>query len=214
MPKVTAYLCPWTKRLFRTQEKYIEHLKRYRTEEILHTVRARRSLAAFEELYEQQTISSIVSWLENNPQVLFDNAMNRAFPSTRRSASRKRDTFSFKVNSMKLTWVDSASNSHAAPRNGVKNWERDPSKPMGYPGWAGSISYSISHDIGFSSGIFEGTCLNTGSGGGGYDSASYSITLFDSDWPGLSRLRTWHILQHGIGTGQTLTYTKEKENVS
>lgn len=79
------------------------------------------------------------------------------------------------------------SNSHNRPRKGVDNWdsraERNKGKPVGYAGWRGRITYSVTNTTGFGSDYFCGTPICTGSGGGGDKSLSYDLQLWAGDFP-------------------------------
>jgi len=79
------------------------------------------------------------------------------------------------------------SNSHKSPRKGVSNFDRrsehNKDKPIGYPGWRGRITYSVTSSTTFGSAYFDHTPICTGSGGGGDTSLSYDLTLWASDFP-------------------------------
>lgn len=190
MPAVTAYLCPWTKSLFRSKEAYLKHLRKHRSF-LLKDIRRNRALASLEDWYRCPTPQSIVEWVDRNPTPFYDNALYLAFGDKRSIEFRKE--FKLEIAHLVLRWTNHASNSHSAPRDGITNWGHEDGKPTGYPGWTGRICFRLNKDIGFSSNVFKETCLNTGSGGGS-EWVEYSVTLFDSDWPGLSQTRVWNIL--------------------
>jgi hypothetical protein len=91
-------------------------------------------------------------------------------------------------------WDECARNSHSAPKLGVQNFDtrRNLGMPRSYPGWRGTIYYSIhtKKGSGLGSRYFSDTTIHTGSGGAcGYDmsttvsSYSYELTLFGADFP-------------------------------
>lgn len=113
-----------------------------------------------------------------------------------------------------LTYRDCVSNTHDAPMTGVRNWESDPSKPKGYPGYYGRVWATFSNDPGdFSDAIFGATLTYTGTGGyGNYNSpfphhekgelypVSYDYRLFLDDWP---------LVFQSIGKKRTLSKLKD-----
>jgi hypothetical protein len=74
------------------------------------------------------------------------------------------------------------SNSHSAPLVGVTNWHRVNHLPKGYPAWHGviEIAESRSYPGGYYD-LFRHIKVYTA--GGGY--GTYSVVLWDSDWPGI-----------------------------
>lgn len=101
------------------------------------------------------------------------------------------------------------SNTHSAPLNGVTNWHSATDKPRGYPGWNGAIKFSVScpqNVRSHGSDFFDGTGINTGSGGGGSavcqkfknhteNRYRYDLKLFADDWVGLAAHESWNSLK-------------------
>ena len=92
------------------------------------------------------------------------------------------------------------SNTHDCPRDGVQNWSQEASKPLGYPGYHGTIEYTVENNpegnkdlkplwIRINDALgYVG--IHTGSGGyapgGGY---RFSVSLYMSDFEGLRKTR-------------------------
>jgi len=193
----TAYICPWTKKMYATKKSYVSHLKSLREERMHATARKNRWNQKMTDLWNQPTFGSIINWIERNPEPFWMNGKNRGWTSDARIWDKIRDDFWIKVISLDVRWSDSVSNSHDCPQNGSTNWGgRDANMPKGYPGWTGNIKFQVSHVVpSFFSNIFEGTRINTGSGGArGNNIYSYSVIFFADDWVGLNKRRTWDIL--------------------
>jgi len=123
--------------------------------------------------------------------------------------------------SIDTSWHAEVSNSHNCPRDGYTNWcgdnEEDKSKRH-YPGWHGKIamSYSVEdcHIViqkpGEKENIIEAPSVSdmvgsfgdrmalsgicTGSGGGGKQNSSYSVSLFQSDFPNMEKQVTFAVV--------------------
>ena len=98
-------------------------------------------------------------------------------------------------------------NPYACPVGGVVNWRRDPSLPMGYPGFDGYLEWygdSALYDILGEIGVY------TGSGGGGRY-AGYTAKVFADDWPNITRNRT--VAQLSGITDDIYRVTAEREIV-
>ena len=189
---VTAFRCPWTNRVFGNKRDYVSHLKMLRHDRMHAAIRRNILQRQHEDLWSQSTFGDIVSWIERHPEFFFDKGSDRRGHGRQDRIAAYRDKFWIRVTYLDLRWTDSASNSHRCPRNGVTNWGgRDffkdgTPKPRGYPGWEGRIEYQISHDLGFGSDVMRDTGIHTGTGGSSNGCYyGYSVTFFDSDWPGL-----------------------------
>ena len=87
----------------------------------------------------------------------------------------------------------SVSNSHNCPINGDTNWDRDPDKPLGYPGYYGRVWIRYANKIAsFGSKPFESTLTYPGTGGGG---------SYGGPWQAINALR---YDRHGYATGPDL----------
>jgi len=123
-------------------------------------------------------------------------------------------TKNFKVDGFAwdIHWIDRVPNTHSSPINGIQNWEKEPNKPFGYPGWTGRVWIRYKEEpVGFGSDAFARTLTYTGTGGaGGYQgpweeigaarfkrfersltkahysripSYSWDYRIYQSDWP-------------------------------
>lgn len=201
----TAYQCPWTNELFGTKKLYVAHLKALRSSRMHESARKARHRRLRDDFNNQPTYDKIVAWINNHPEFFFDNHYRASSLWKPRDYAQERMDFRIEVLSLRLTWNDSVSNSHSCPRDGVTNWGgRDEDGPRGYPGWRGSIDFKVSSVQGFSSGIFEGTGVCTGSGGSSGDGTlGYEVKLFASDWPALARNREKGITLATLGNKST-----------
>jgi uncharacterized C2H2 Zn-finger protein len=196
---VTAFRCPWTRKVYSTKRDYVTHLKQLRNSYMHARVREKARESRLADLWNQPTFLNIVNWINRNPDFMFDNGMKQGW--RREDAEKFRDKFWIKITYLDLHWNPLASNTHNCPRNGVTNWggrELDRSgnpRPRGYPGFTGRIEYQMSHDIGFGSDVMRGLGIHTGTGGGiNNNQYGYGVTFFDADWPGLVSNRVMDIL--------------------
>lgn len=77
------------------------------------------------------------------------------------------------------------SNTHKCPEGGVRNWNQIPNTPTFYPGVLARISLELNSCSVFSSDMFAGTLIKTGTGGGGGDNFAYDLYIFKDDFPNL-----------------------------
>ena len=194
----TAYRCPWTNKVYATKPAYVKHLRALRDTRIHAKIRHKIYLNKCQELWNQPDFDSIINWINNHPEFMFDTACKHGW----RDVSRFRDKFWIKITYLRLNYYTSVSNSHSCPRGGVRNWGgRENYKdgtpmPRGYPGFSGVIEYRLSHDLGFGSEVMEGLGIHTGSGGGTRQNRyGYDVKFFLSDWPGLEMARTMDLLK-------------------
>jgi len=104
-----------------------------------------------------------------------------------------------------LNWSNEVSNSHNCPTNGVTNWcHRDTTAPTSYPGWFGRIAWKVKwpeewDGVYLGTDLFVGSCIHTGTGGGGawkdgYQTFGYDVQIFAADWPGMSALQGMELI--------------------
>lgn len=179
-----AYRCPWTHKLFTVRQRYIDHLARYRENQIHEKIRIANWAQTRDQFNAMPDFYSVVKWIENNSIWFLSNGIRHYTCSTTVDIDIPSD-FKIKVTNFSLEYSDKVSNSHSCPRDGVSNWNGNmPGVPNHYPGWYGRIYYLTSHDInGIGSDLFKGTGINTGSGGGSKNRRGYDVKLFASDWP-------------------------------
>lgn len=192
-----AYQCPWTKTIYATKKSYVNHLKSLRTKRMHQTARKNRWNRLGENLWNQNSFANIVNWIELHPEWFLDNGAVHTTIHNNPNYEKIRSNFSLNITHLKLTWSDKVSNSHSCPHTGHTNWcGKKPDVPRGYPGWQGQIEFISSHNIpGVISDFFKDTRIHLGSGGsGGNLKYNYEVKFFEADWPGLSKMRTWSIL--------------------
>jgi hypothetical protein len=189
-----AYVCPWTGELYATKRSYVGHLKRLRTERMHKRARYLRHHRKLEDMWNQPDFDSVIRWIHLNPEVFWENAKRQGWHSDGGRWDKVRDTFEVKITSLNLSYSDCISNSHACPHNGVTNWGgRDTFndgtlRPRGYPGFSGRIELHMPVEpLSFSSDVFRGTRIHTGTGGGGGNgNYGYEVKFFLADWPGIA----------------------------
>jgi hypothetical protein len=207
VPKVTAWQCPHTDKLFASKSLYQRHLARL--------ARDRREQRKLQKIAEErvekatafraglQRIADIEKYVLANEKLLWNLARtsNASFGNynwkkmpTDWHPKIQRICFDLRYSSM-------VSNTHACPLNGVTNWGgRQAKLPRGYPGYMGSVVWwcrldrkdvdtCVAGDL-FDerlSGIYTGT-----GGGGSLDKLGlvkyrYGVEIFLDDWPGLAK---------------------------
>jgi hypothetical protein len=202
-------------KLFEIKSKYTAHLRK-----LAEARMGKKKVAAAKAAREQflidmgNTVTSVAS-LE---QFIQDNwswfAANGASNNTWRGipTSTRHKLVSISITAK---WSNHVSNSHSCPRGGVTNWSSfnaAPGTPTGYPGWIGSIAFTIDAGVsghkvprkydGFGPDYFENTALHTGSGGGGDNNQyGYELKLFAADFPRMTAERekeqVWEIISDG-----------------
>jgi len=190
-----AYQCPWTKKVFATKRAYSKHLKELRNSRMHQAARQRITNRKFDNFINQPDFESIINWFETNPEFFFDKIIKSGHSSWGDRRAHIRDEFWVKITYLDLSYSDSVSITHSAPRGKRTNWagretlaDGTPA-PRGYPGWHGKIEYQMSHDIGFGSDVMRGTGFNTGTGGGIKENRyGYDCKMFLEDWPGLGKM--------------------------
>lgn len=195
-----AYICPWTEELFATKRGYVTHLKQLRKTRMHARAKQNRRQRILDDFWNQPTFSDIIKWVDLHPEFFFDNVMQNGRSGWTQRREKLRDEYTIKITHLNLQWSESVSNSHRCPHNGITNWggrttlaDGSPA-PRGYPGWRGRIELSISHDLGFTSDVFNGMRIHTGTGGGGHEKCGYDVSFFDADWPGLTKQKeSWYL---------------------
>lgn len=192
--KAKAYICPWTNQLYATKRSYVVHLKKLREERMHKRARHLLHQRKLSNMWNQPDFKSVIDWIHLNPEVFWANAKRNGWASDAARWDKIRDSFTLEITYLDLTYSDCLSNSHSCPHNGVTNWggrdtfEDGSLRPRGYPGFAGRIEFKVSKEpLSFSSDMFRGTRIHTGSGGGGGNGQfGYSVSFFLDDWPGIA----------------------------
>ncbi len=194
----TGYQCKRDGTLFSNKRDFVKHLRAVRSNvhfKIRYNNKQRNFAKSLEDLSNQHTFDDIIAWVENNPKFFLDRIIH-TIPDWKKKYPNIYDEFSVMITYLDVSYSDSVSNTHSAPRSGVQNWPGDSSKPRGYPGWSGRIEYKVSHPLGFGSDMFHGIGINTGSGGGrGNGQYGYYVKFFAADWIGLEKAKAFDILK-------------------
>lgn len=189
MPKVLAYQCPFTQKIFAlsNKEEYIEHLKTVRKKhmQIRNNALAKREWLEFLDEGRETVccIEDLGRWIIDNSAIIGNHA--------RRTHSINKPLDNFGVKSIKFirpSYSTSCSNSHSAPRGKRTNWGGEhKDDPRGYPGITftidlniGGISNGYVHDIFSSVNVYLG-----GGSGRGHNRHVYACTVWLEDWPRL-----------------------------
>lgn len=190
--KITINKCPWTGKLFESDEAYASHLKSLR-----HAMRSSREKArlalVFDEfvkpLYGLDTSDKIVDWLN-------ENYMKVALHFGFRFADRKKpyvptkdDYVVFEFSNLKFS--PDCPTTHCVPRGQrTTGWSSD-SPHIPEPGWRGRITIRLYgnayHKDLFDTDHLKKIGINTGGGGGCSEKLAYELTLFTKDFAGLRK---------------------------
>ena len=199
MPQVQAWQCPHTGRLWALEDKvqYQQHLRELasgrRHQRRITEIRENANGYLQETLWDCRDVKEIAQWFLDHGEWL------TAYHQARNTwGNPRRKPWQIKFTSMEITgkWHESVSNSHTAPLGKPTNWHRLFELPRGYPGFTGSIRFTLENTErcpGFHSDLFAGLRVNTGSGGG-VSPSQYELNLFDDDWPGLVMQRVFDTL--------------------
>lgn len=197
MPKITVRECPKTGKFFKSDASYRIHIRALRktTNTDRATIRYRKTLT--------KKIRNEVNKLKNIDEI--ETYVGRLFGDILIAHSRSKNPKVHKILqktkltnfSLDVSYQDMASNTHACPRNGVKNWGCEKTIPCGYPGFTGTIKYTVKNnpednkDLGHLWSRINDALgyvgIHTGSGGGRSNGYEYSVTLFISDFEGLRK---------------------------
>jgi len=176
--KVQAWKTPDGK-LFEDEITYLKHVKKCEEknaakQKLLEMEQRRKDIISA--LGECKSLSEIENFIYKNWEWFSLNAC---------SLPKKRKSELVQITFTRMSWKNHQSNSHSCPVGGVINWGSDPSKPTGYPGWRGHLSFILTGTSGFGPDYFRGTPINTGGGGGDSGQYSYEVILFAADFPKL-----------------------------
>jgi len=202
-------------KLFEIKSKYIAHLRKLSAAR-MYKKKIAAAAAARQQLFTDMgnavtSVSSIEQYIKDNWSWFSANgAINNTWRGIPASTRHKLVSISITAK-----WYDHVSNSHSCPRGGVTNWSNSnaaPGTPTGYPGWVGTITFTIDAGVsehkvprkydGFGSDYFENTTLHTGSGGSsGNNQYRYDLKLFAADFPAMTaareKERVWEIVSDG-----------------
>lgn len=182
MPKVEAWQCPHTKRLFATYDEYVRHMRAYTRKR--REAQQKKAVRKYvdERLAEMRKLASfndIAQWIEENSSLFF----LRVYPNDK---SKKLPKFRISNVCFDVFWSKQVSNTHHAPIGKPTNWFRDPNLPLGYSGWTGKITFNMVDPLNnWASDYFNGTGINLGSGSGRED-AQYEVHVYAADFPNMA----------------------------
>jgi hypothetical protein len=193
MPKVEAWLCEHTNKLFRHRADYISHLRKLRREHAKILAMSRIDVEVEAWIAQGRNTSSfddLADWLI----LEFPGPLARLPQFTKHGEALPR-IIGWSWNRME--WKDSCSNSHAAPAGKPTNWHGLSNLPHGYPGWIGEVRFHTTNSSWHISDALKMIGIHFGGGGGGtvtpehtkMKGAKYGfrfgVTLFAEEWESL-----------------------------
>lgn len=197
MPKVTAWMCPHTKKLFLDQAEYKSHLAklaRHRAWERREEKIRQEKASVFERIRNAaNNFDELEQLVLENQEYFIRNGREHDWAGRKSHPDLKLIGIKFKG----MRWCD-VSNSHDCPlAGGVTNWGgRNKDAPRSYPGWQGNIWIAFNHEPQcWGSDIFQGTGIFPGTGGYAGklkdQPTSYclewDVSLFAADFDGLQK---------------------------
>ena len=219
MPKIEAWKCPHTGKLFEQHSKYKSHLAGLSRQRNI-AKRRQQHLDAVDAviLGEQycQNAQELCEYIIANSEAYLAKGMlvSRNGDELRTAIELGYDIEWPKLTGMKLhqtRWNDCQSNSHSSPRGKPQNFRSDPDVPKGYPGWRGNLR--VWHDkdakvvitdkkgkkfryrIPYFSDCVKNACgIYTGTGGGLDDGYYCDFTMFAEDYPEIEKQIIVHTL--------------------
>jgi len=221
MPKITAWKCPHTGKLFDDEGVYKRHLKtlsRLRCRAREHQLVVDSVDAVMTAGRECKNAQELCEYILKHSKEYMLTGMWRSFNG---SAINEALKLGHQIHWPKFTgikfhhvrWNDKLSNTHAAPRGKKTNWGgNEIGVSRGYPGWGGNIrvyhkpnakivivdprktrvrEFSIPS---FSNCAGPHSGINTGTGGGRADGFYYDVKLFAEDFPEMEKQVIFHTL--------------------
>lgn len=149
MPKITAYKCPFTKKLFETRSGYRRHLLKLRIKQAerrkRHQIQRRQTAirAAARERMDikiaaLRTAADVEKFIVEN----FHDILVAVYGAKKllQISQVKMEWFKFDT----IHYSDHQGNTHNCPRSGVTNWGgRKEGAPRGYPGFGGQMKWKL-----------------------------------------------------------------------
>jgi hypothetical protein len=192
-------------KLFEDKTKYTAHLRklgrsRQEARKIEQAELDRRSV--LDRMGQVSSIDELNQFIKDNWEFFYyTGARHNDWKRGRSSVARNFHEY-IDVRLSNLT-IGNISNSHSCPVGGVTNWSpswnEDKTVPTNYPGWRGRIDIRVRtplkkykgevySDDGYGSDYFNGTGIDTGSGGGGGTkdgvvSYSYDVRIWAAHFP-------------------------------
>lgn len=182
MPKVIAWQCEQTEKLFATQDEYRKHLRKLARERMKERVRLQAERDYKERMaigMAAQSFRDIATWVEANVPLLYTGTS--PYQRARKGAECPTIT---EVRFENMRWVDGVPAMHSAPRGRKEVWrsEDHPGVPTHHPGWRGRFCYTTTDYYNWDSSAWKRAGICTGGGGGGHKS-SYDVIIWAEDFP-------------------------------
>jgi len=220
----TAYKCPYTNKIVTGKKRYIAHLIKVRAD--LKRKRYEKRMRQERDEWWANLQATIKTPAEIAPALLANQERIWELYTAnnfRKNIKTKGMPRIIRFELYNLRYSNSVSNSHSAPRNGVRNWgckelySNGEPKPKGYPGWTGRIRYTVDrakHTGYFSSELVSSKIigLNTGSGGSGsrneddldsYYTSEFELRLYADDWPGIKKHKETQLIMQALSDNRT-----------
>lgn len=153
MPKIAAYKCPFTKKLFETRSGYRRHLLKLRVKKAAararrkisreqHRIRKERQDRLRAKVAKIRTAADIEKFIVKNFRELMLEAHGRSAERMVLISQMEMKHFRFD----RIHYSDEQSNTHNCPRSGETNWgghKCDKGVPRGYPGFSGQMKWLV-----------------------------------------------------------------------
>lgn len=150
MPKITAWKCPHTRRLFEDENVYRNHLRRLSRERIAQRKRQAVCDSVKDIISATQYVNNVQELVDyiikHQREFMIQGAFNTHFNDDvmHKALEKGWDIYFPKLETLQIvtTWRSEVSNSHSCPRNGYTNWSgrnEDGKDKCSYPGWHGEI---------------------------------------------------------------------------
>ena len=220
MPKIEAWKCPHTAKLFEDEGDYKRHLdilsrrRRLERDRQILVASVDSVIAGEQQCQNAQELCEYI--LANSKEYLIRGMWHSSNGAALDQAFKRGYKIKWpKITGMKLhqvRWNNSVSNSHSAPRGKPQNFRSSNGIPNGYPGWRGNLrvwhdkdarvvitdpkskkkkDYRIPY---FSDCVSHLSGIHTGSGGGLNDGYYCDFKMFAEDFPEMEKQITFHIL--------------------
>lgn len=197
MSKVTIWKSDLDGKLFEDKTNYVKHLRKLAGARMIEKSQAKMNAEREEMITKMGQVASVQEleqFIKDNWSWFYNNGLKgNLWRVENKELNTDHELVDIKITDVK--WNKHVSNSHSCPRKrGVTNFGDHDGRPTGYPGWYARIRFTVKTSEytykrkkhfyqGFGSDYFNGTIINTGSGGGGDCQYQYGITLWAADFP-------------------------------
>lgn len=178
-------------KLFKDKQKYVGHLRKLaalkREENKRIAFRNERDAFFANMRATCKNVPEIVAFVTENWERFYRNGKDRDSHGAHHNAKSVPKLEWIKIDGL-VTYSNSVSVSHRCPVGAITNWGGKNGGPRGYPGWTLRIEYQVEGGCtnGCGSEAWEGTGVNTGTGGYG-GNYYYYCEIFAHDWPAMYR---------------------------